>query len=147
MIPALLLWVHAALVDSGLAAGALFGTPLTDADADAYVAEMAVAAELLGVPREIIPDSVAALGRYIEGVRPDLRRTPAAAESMGYLLDPPGLDEDIAELWQDIRDAAVAALPGWAIRAVRLRRRRPADRAAADRDPPGPRRARRGLPG
>jgi uncharacterized protein (DUF2236 family) len=113
--PALLLWVHAALVDSGLAAGALFGTPLTDADADAYVAEMAVAAELLGVPREIIPDSVAALGRYIEGVRPDLRRTPAAAESMGYLLDPPGLDEDIAELWQDIRDAAVAALPGWAI--------------------------------
>ena len=113
--PALLLWVHAALVDSGLAAGALFGTPLTDADADAYVAEMAVAAELLGVPREIIPDSMAALAGYIEGVRPDLRRTPAAAESMGYLLDPPGLDEDIAELWQDIRDAAVAALPGWAI--------------------------------
>ena len=35
--PALLLWVHAALVDSGLAASALFGTPLTDADADAYV--------------------------------------------------------------------------------------------------------------
>ena len=33
---------------------------------------------------------------------------------MGYLLDPPGLDEDIAELWQDIRDAAVVALPGWA---------------------------------
>jgi hypothetical protein len=33
---------------------------------------------------------------------------------MGYLLDPPGLDEDIAELWRDIRDAAVLALPGWA---------------------------------
>ena len=40
--------------------------------------------------------------------------TPAAAESMGYLLDPPGLEEDIAELWQDIRDAAVASLPDWA---------------------------------
>jgi hypothetical protein len=77
---------------------------------------MTVAAELLGTPREIIPDSTAALARYIEGVRPDLRLTPAAAESMGYLLDPPGLDEDIAELWQDIRDAAVAALPGWAVR-------------------------------
>ena len=112
--PALLLWVHAALVDSGLAASALFGTPLTDADADAYVAEMTVAAELLGVPPEMIPDSVAALERYIAGVRPELRRTPAAAESMGYLLDPPGLDEDIAELWQDIRDAAVTALPAWA---------------------------------
>src|ERR1700759_5384849 len=113
--PALLLWVHAALVDSGLAAGALFGTPLSAADADAYVAEMAIAAELLGVPREIIPDSVAALARYIEGVRPDLRCTPAAAESMGSLLDRPGLDEDIAELWQDIKDAALSSLPGWAI--------------------------------
>src|SRR5208282_6782663 len=105
--PALLLWVHAALVDSGLAASALFGTPLTDADADASVAEMTVAAALLGVPPEMIPDSVATLERYIAGVRPELRRTPAAAESMGYLLDPRGLDEDIAELWQDIRDAAV----------------------------------------
>ena len=112
--PALLLWVHAALVDSGLAAGTLFGRPLGDEEADGYVAEMAVAVELLGAPREMIPDSVAALGRYIAGVRPGLRRTPAAAESMGYLLDPPGLDEDIAGLWQDIRDAAVISLPGWA---------------------------------
>jgi uncharacterized protein (DUF2236 family) len=112
--PALLLWVHAALVDSGLAASRLFGTPLQDADADSYVSEMTVAAKLLGVSREIIPASVAALERYITEVRPELRRTPAAAESMSYLLDPPGLDEDIAELWQDIRDAAVAALPGWA---------------------------------
>jgi uncharacterized protein (DUF2236 family) len=112
--PALLLWVHAALVDSGLAASAMFGTPLTDTDADAHVAEMTVAAELLGVPHEMVPDGVAALDRYLAGVRPVLRRTPAAAESMSYLLDPPGLDEDIAELWQDIRDAAVMALPGWA---------------------------------
>jgi uncharacterized protein (DUF2236 family) len=112
--PALLLWVHAALVDSALAASSLFGTPLTDADADAYVREMTIAAELLGVPHEIIPASVAELRRYFDDVRPELRRTPAAAESMGYLLDPPGLDEDIAELWQDIRDAAVTSLPGWA---------------------------------
>jgi uncharacterized protein (DUF2236 family) len=113
--PALLLWVHAALVDSGLATSALFGTPLTAADADRYVAEMTIAAELLGVPHEMIPDSVAALDRYFDGVRADLLRTPAAGESMGYLLDPPGLDVDIAELWQDIRDAAVLALPGWAV--------------------------------
>jgi uncharacterized protein (DUF2236 family) len=112
--PALLLWVHAALVDSALAAIDLFGTPPGEADADRYVAEMAVAATLLGVPRELVPDTVAALGRYIADTRPDLRCTPAAAESMSYLLDPPGLDEEIAELWQDIRDAAVAALPGWA---------------------------------
>jgi uncharacterized protein (DUF2236 family) len=112
--PALLLWVHVALVDSALAAGELFGAPLADADADAYVREMTIAAELLGVPHEIIPASVAELRRYVADVRGDLRCTPAAAESMGYLLDPPGLDSGIAELWQDIRDAAIATLPGWA---------------------------------
>jgi uncharacterized protein (DUF2236 family) len=113
--PALLLWVHAGVVDSVLAAIRLFGTPPTSADADAYVSEMAVSAELLGVPREIIPDSVAALETYIEGVRPELRCTPAAAESMGYMLDPAGMGEEIAELWQDLRDAALMTLPGWAL--------------------------------
>jgi uncharacterized protein (DUF2236 family) len=112
--PTLLLWVHAALVDSALAAIGLFGTPLGEADADRYVAEMAVAATLLGVPDEMVPATAAELERYITDTRQELRCTPAAAESMSYLLDPPGLDEEIAELWQDIRDAAVAALPGWA---------------------------------
>jgi uncharacterized protein (DUF2236 family) len=112
--PALLLWVHAALVDSGLAARQLFGQPLSPPDADRYVAEMVVAARLVGVPAEQVPASVAELDRYIESVRPELRSTPAAAESMAYLLNPPGLDEDIAEIWQDIRDGAVASLPQWA---------------------------------
>jgi uncharacterized protein (DUF2236 family) len=112
--PALLLWVHAALVDSALAVGQLFGTPLSPEDADRYVAEMVVAAELVGVPRALAPASVAALDCYISSVRPELRCTPAAAESMAYLLDPPGLDEDIAEIWQDVRDGAIVALPDWA---------------------------------
>ena len=43
------------------------------ADADAYVGEMAVSAELLGVPRGRIPDHVATLQEYIDGVRPVLR--------------------------------------------------------------------------
>jgi hypothetical protein len=32
------------------------------------------------------------------------------------LFDPPDLDEGIAEIWQDIRDAAMAVLPRWARR-------------------------------
>jgi uncharacterized protein (DUF2236 family) len=112
--PALLLWVHAALVESGLAAGRLFGTPLSPEDADRYVAEMVVAAKLVGVPGDLVPSSVAELDEYIASVRPELRCTPAARESMAYLLDPPGLDADIAEIWQDIRYGAIAALPDWA---------------------------------
>jgi uncharacterized protein (DUF2236 family) len=112
--PALLLWVHVALVESAIAARQALGTPLTAADADRYVAEMVVAAELVGVPAAQVPASVAELEDYIATVRPELRCTPAASESMAYLLDPPGLDEDIAEIWQDVRDAAVATLPDWA---------------------------------
>ena len=112
--PQLLLWVHAALVDSGLAAAETLGTPLPQQDADRYVAEMTVAAELVGVPPGVAPASTAALASYLESVMPQLRCTPAAAESISYLLDPPGLDEDIAEIWQDIRQGAIASLPGWA---------------------------------
>jgi uncharacterized protein (DUF2236 family) len=112
--PALLLWVHAALVQSSLAAGRAFGTPLSAEDSDRYVAEMMVAAELVGVPRPLVPASVAELERYVASVRPGLSCTPAARESMAYLLDPPGLDEEIAEFWRDVRDAAIAVLPEWA---------------------------------
>jgi len=112
--PALLLWVHAALVDAGLATAALLGNPLSAQDADRYVAEMTAAAVLVGIPAGMAPDSTAALDAYITSVRPVLQASPAARESMAYLLDPPGLDEDIAEIWQDIRDAAVLALPAWA---------------------------------
>jgi uncharacterized protein (DUF2236 family) len=112
--PALLLWVHGALVDSVLAAGSLVGTALSATDSNRYVAEMVTAAELTGVPRHLVPSSVPELDLYIASVRPTLRCTPAAAESMTYLLDPPGLDEDTAEIWQDVRDAAIAVLPRWA---------------------------------
>jgi len=112
--PALLLWVHAALVQSSLAAVWAFGTPLSAEDSDRYVEEMMVAAELLGVSPPQVPASVSDLERYVASVRPGLSCTPAARESMAYLLDPPGLDEEIAGFWQDVRDAAIAVLPEWA---------------------------------
>ena len=112
--PALLLWVHATLVESGVVAAGMFGTPLSAPDADRYVAEMVAAAELVGVPVGQVPGSLSDLESYLTASRSGLRCTPAAAESMAYLLDPPGLDEDIAEIWADIREGVVAALPSWA---------------------------------
>jgi uncharacterized protein (DUF2236 family) len=113
--PALLLWVHAVLVESTIVACQLFGTPLTPQDSDRYVTEMAVAAELVGVPAALVPANMAALRRYLSSVQNELRCTPAAADAAAFLLNPPGLDADIAEIWQDVRDAAVAALPEWAL--------------------------------
>ena len=112
--PALLLWVHAALVDSTVVAVRMFGAGLSDADADRYVAEMVAAAELVGIPRDLVPASTAALDAYLASVRPVLQATPAARESMAYLLDPPGLDPDVAEIWQDVRQGTIASLPDWA---------------------------------
>jgi uncharacterized protein (DUF2236 family) len=113
--PALLLWVHAALVDSGIVTCALFGDELSNADADQYVAEMTVAAEIVGVPPGQAPSTRAELNEFIESVRPQLRCSAAAKESMAYLLDPPGLDEEVGEIWQDIREAALISLPAWAL--------------------------------
>jgi uncharacterized protein (DUF2236 family) len=111
--PGLLLWVHATFVDSGLAACALLGTP---ADADAYAREMAISAALLGVPREQIPSDSASLDFFITDGVSRLRTTAAAVETMTYLLDPPGMDDEIGELWEDIRDAVVTSLPEWVLR-------------------------------
>jgi uncharacterized protein (DUF2236 family) len=112
--PALLLWVHATFVDSLVAGCELFGTALPPAAADRYVAEMTAAAELVGIPAGMAPASLADLRQYLSSVRPGLRCTPAAAESVGYLLDPPGMDDEITEIWLDIREGAIGSLPDWA---------------------------------
>jgi uncharacterized protein (DUF2236 family) len=127
--PALLLWVHNALVDSQLACSAMFGT-LTPADADRYTSEQVAAAELIGIPPDLAPRTVAQLDAYFDAVRPELTCTPAAASAMSYLLEYVGsaaagagtsdaeADPEAAEMgemWQDISDAAIATLPGWAI--------------------------------
>ena len=52
--PALLLWVHATLVESGIVAARVFGSPLSPEDSDGYVAEMVAAAELVGIPAAVV---------------------------------------------------------------------------------------------
>jgi uncharacterized protein (DUF2236 family) len=111
--PALLLWIHAAMVDSIVQIVQRYGRTLEAADADRYVSEMVRFAELVGVPADQVPTSVAALQEYIESVEP-LRATPAALDAISVVLDPPGLGEDMRELWHDIGQVAVGTLPGWA---------------------------------
>lgn len=111
--PALLLWIHAAMVDSIVHVVQRYGRMLDAADADRYVAEMVKFAELVGVPAEQVPSSVVALQEYIESVEP-LRATPAALHAIAVVLDPPGLGDDMRELWHDVGQVAIGTLPGWA---------------------------------
>ena len=111
--PALLLWVHAGMVDSVVDAVQRYGRPLAVADADRYVAEMVRFAEIIGVPAEDVPTTVKTLRDYIESV--ELRQaTSAAKDAIGVVLDPPGLDADTSDLWRDLGQVAVGTLPEWA---------------------------------
>lgn len=66
--PDLLLWVHACLVDSQLLFERLTVGRLNDEGRERYHREQMVGAELLGLPRDRIPPTVAMLRAYIDGV-------------------------------------------------------------------------------
>jgi uncharacterized protein (DUF2236 family) len=117
--PDLLIWVHAALVDSGLAAAARYGPALTPAEQDQYVAEMTAAAELVGVPDASFaeggaPASVAELDAYFTAVRPSLAISQSTRDIATYLLGLPDVEPELADVWAVVAGAAVASLPGWA---------------------------------
>jgi uncharacterized protein (DUF2236 family) len=86
--PHLLTWVHHTLVDSFLRAYRRYGGgPLDDADADRYVAEQAILADLFDA--EPAARSVAELRAWFMAVRPELRATPEARSAIRFLLAPP----------------------------------------------------------
>ncbi len=89
--PDLLLWVHACLVDSALLFEELTVGKLDNAGRQRFHEEQMLAAELVKVPREMIPPDVPALRRYIEGVidRGDLVVSEAARSVASLFRDPP----------------------------------------------------------
>jgi uncharacterized protein (DUF2236 family) len=112
--PDLLIWVHAGQVDSWLAATRLYGADFSDAERDRYVAEMTAAAELVGVPAGRAPASVAELDAYFAAVRPELTRSPGAADTAVYLTEMPAIEPELTDLWRTLAAASVASLPDWA---------------------------------
>jgi uncharacterized protein (DUF2236 family) len=116
--PHLLTWVHHAEVDSFLAAYRRYGaSPLSDADADRYVDEMAVLCDLLEA--EPAARSVAELDAYFHAVGGELHATPAARDAVRFLLVPP-LPLPARVAYAVIAPAAVGLLPGWVQRALWL---------------------------
>lgn len=119
--PELLLWVHCGEIDSFLTIGRRAGVRVSAADADRYVAEQVTAAELVGIPRELVPASVAELTDYFERSRPELRVTAAARETARFLLLPPmpalvQLATPARVVWTSAAGLAFASLPRWARR-------------------------------
>lgn len=117
--PHLLRWVHVAEVDSFLSAHQTYGAqPLTNDEADQYVADMAVIAHKLGVTAP--PTSVRGLRDQLAMFRPELKSTAESRDVARYLLLEPPLDVAARIPYSLIAAAAVAILPAWARADLRL---------------------------
>lgn len=117
--PHLLRWVHLAELDSFLVAHQRYGAnPLNPADRDTYVRQMAVIARALGVPAP--PESERALRDQLRAFRPELRGTVEAREAARFLLVQPPLPVAALPAYGLIAASAVALLPLWARRPLRL---------------------------
>jgi uncharacterized protein (DUF2236 family) len=117
--PHLLRWVHVAEVSCFLAAfQAYAATPLTPEEADRYVAQTARSAELLGATD--LPMTVAELDTVLASYRPELESTSAAREATRFMLLNPPVPLVVRPGYALIAAGAVALLPTWARRSLRL---------------------------
>jgi uncharacterized protein (DUF2236 family) len=116
--PELLTWVHVTEVDSFLTTARRAGLALTSAEADRYLDEQRRAAQLVGLAPGEVPGSVAEVREYYREVRPRLRMSREAAESLLFLSVPPlpwGLGYTPARAaWLGVSALAVSLLPPWA---------------------------------
>ena len=109
--PHLLTFVHHTLVDSFLRANQRYGAQrLTPVQADRYVEEQAVLAELFG--GEPAARSVAELKQWFCDLRPELRATGDARNTIRFLLNPP-LPYVARPAYAVVASAAVTMLPTW----------------------------------
>ena len=124
--PHLLRWVHVAEADSFLRCYQRYGAkPLDAAGRDGYVADAAKIAVALGVPDP--PLTTAELAAALEEYRPELHAIPAAREAARFLVWNPPLPLAARGPYALLAATAVAELPGWARRELRLPRANPAE--------------------
>ena len=117
--PHLLGWVHAAEADSFLTAYQRHGRDrLTAAEADLFVEQSGRVAARLGVVDP--PSTVAGLAAVLDGYRPELRSTTEALEAARFLLLHPPLAWTNRIGYAALAGGAVALLPVWAKRMLRL---------------------------
>ncbi len=109
--PHLLSWVHHAEVDSFLRSYQRYGSaPLSAADADRYVDEMAVINDRLGGDESA--HSVAELNDWLQSIRPELEAGQQARDAARWLMLAP-LPLTARPAFGIIAPAAVGLLPTW----------------------------------
>jgi uncharacterized protein (DUF2236 family) len=117
--PHLLRWVHVAEADSFLRCHQRYGArPLDAAGCDGYVADAAPIAEAQGVPDP--PRTRQELEAALRDYRPELRAIPEAIEAARFLVRNPPLPLLARGPYALLAATAIAELPAWARRELRL---------------------------
>jgi uncharacterized protein (DUF2236 family) len=124
--PVLLLWIHATLVESFLEAYRRFAGPLSQAEADGYVAEMVRQALLVGLTEAEVPATERGNADFIASCRPDLLVTRAAEEAVDTVLHPP-LSRSRRPFWWVAGQASISIMPDYAMALLGMRHNRIAE--------------------
>ena len=117
--PKLLLWVHMSMVDSFLDIAKRSGLQLTDAECDQYLSEMVLFAELVGLNKSEVPDSIVKMKVYFADIASELSASDDAKRAALFLTLPPlptavRFATPAAPAWASIAALAGASLPNWA---------------------------------
>ena len=111
--PHLLAWVHIAETQSFLAAFQHFGDrPLTQREADDYVAQAAPVGEMLGAVD--LPRTEADLLAALEAYRPELRASADARDTVRFLLHEPPVPWPARPGYWMLAAGAISTMPAWA---------------------------------
>ena len=115
----LLLWVHMSMVDSFLDIAIRSGVAISDSEADQYVAEMALFAQLVGVTLVKVPKSREEMQKYFQDIAPELSASDDAKRAALFLTIPPlptavRFATPAAPAWASLALLAASSLPAWA---------------------------------
>lgn len=108
--PALLLWVHATLVDTALRVHRRFLGGLSDVDAEQYYEESTLIAAVLGVPRSLQPVDLDGFCDYVRHMVATLQVSDDARRLARAVLSP-RLPVPLSPLARMGRDLTAALLP------------------------------------
>jgi uncharacterized protein (DUF2236 family) len=120
--PALLLWVHATLVDTALRVHRRFLRPLRPADAERYYQESATVAEVFGLPRAEQPADLAEFRSYFRRMVTELSGLMSdESRRLGHRVLYPRLPVLVAPVTAGFRELTIGLLPAPLRRAYGLR--------------------------
>jgi uncharacterized protein (DUF2236 family) len=83
------LWVHSTIWHSLLVSSRVFGSRLTAAEEDQYIAEGVPVAELVGLPGSMVPKSMAEMRDYFASMNARLCMSADARAAIDFVVDPP----------------------------------------------------------